>query len=258
MIKKKNRSTNLVLLLIISTVFLMPYISSCSKSGNASSVGLNIQLEVLNLSPSIQPVDLYLGYLKQNTISYSYPLNQGYFFLNTIDTPLQIKSSTTTSAALNFFSLSNINFQANHKYSLFITGSYSVLNPNSNSLTTIFTEDDTTQIPKVGFGKVRFVNASIANGLNSGIDVTANGTLAFSNVQFAKVSPYIQLPAGNYVFQMNVTGTPQTILSTSLGTTTIQDGTLYTLYSYGIPAQTDSAAFGAGVITNGASTTTTQ
>jgi len=258
MINKNNRITNGVLLLIISAILLMPYISSCGKSGNASSVGLNVQFEVLNLSPSIQPVDLYLGYLKQNTTSYSYPFSQGYFYLNTIDTPLQIKSSVTTSATQNFLSISGLNFQANHKYSLFITGNYNTLNTNASNITGIFTEDDSTHIPNVGFGKVRFVNASIPSGQNTGIDVMANGTVAFSAIQFAQVSPYIQLPAGNYVFQMNVTGAPQTILSTFLGTTNIQDGTLYTIYSYGIPSRTDSAAFGAGVIINGASTATNQ
>jgi hypothetical protein len=258
MINKRNSFTNGFLLLIITAVFLMPYISSCGKSGNASSVGLNVQFEVLNLSPSIQPVNLYLNYLKQNTNPYSYPINQGYFYLNTIDTPLQIKSSATTVATSNFITISNPGFQANLKYSLFITGNYNPLDTGSNSITSIFTVDDTAAVPKVGFGKIRFVNASIPSGQNTGIDVTANGTIAFSAIKFAQVSPYIQVPVGNYIFQMNVTGTPQTILSTGLGSTTIQDGTLYTLYSYGIPTRTDSAAFGAGVIINGSGVVVTK
>jgi len=256
MINKKNNITNGFLLLIMAAVFLMPYISSCGKSGNATSVGLNVQLEVLNLSPTIEPVDLYLGYLKQDVTPYSYPFNQGYFYLNTIDTPLQIKSSATNIATSNFLTLYP-NFQADHKYSLFITGNYNTLDTGANTITSVFTEDDSTAIPNVGFGKIRFVNASIPSGLNTGIDVTANGVAAFSAIKFGKVSPYIQLPAGNYIFQMNVTGTPQTTLSTSLGTTTIQDGTLYTLYAYGVPARTDSAAFGTGIVINGASTAVT-
>ncbi|WP_461453318.1 DUF4397 domain-containing protein [Mucilaginibacter sp.] len=246
MINIKKHTANGLLVLIFTTVFLTPYISSCGKSGNASSVGLNVQFEVLNLSPNLNPVNLYLNFLKQNTVSYSYPLANGYFYLNTIDTPLQIKSSATTSATQNFFTIHNLNFQANHKYSLFITGVYNV-DTALSTLVPIFTEDDSTAIPKVGYGKVRFVDASIQS---TGIDVTANGTLAFSGIKFAQVSPYVLLPAGNYVFQMNATGTPTTILSTALGTTTIQDGRLYTLYAYGIPSRTDSAAFGAGIIIN--------
>ena len=246
MITKKNSTTNGILLLIIAVVFLTPYISSCGKSGNASSVGLNIQFEVLNLSPSIQPINLYLGYIKQNTTAYSYPFSQGYFYLSTIDTPLQIKSSTTTSATENFITIHSLNFQANHKYSLFITGTVNADTSLSNIIP-IFTEDDSTAIPKVGFGKVRFVDAAIQS---TGIDVTANGIIAFPAVKYGQVSPYVTLPAGNYAFQMNSTGTPTVLLSTGLGTITIQDGGLYTLYAYGIPSRTDSAAFGAGFITN--------
>jgi len=248
MIGSKNNTLNGFLLLIITAVFLTPYLSSCGKSGNASSVGLNVQFEILNLSPNIQPVDLYLGYLKQNTNSYSYPFSSGYFYLNSIDTPLQIKSSATTLASNNFFTINHLGFQANHKYSLFITGLYVPTDTSQSTLTTILTTDDTASIPPVGFGKIRFVNAAAIQG--TGLDVTANGTTAFAAVKFAQVSPYVILPAGNYIFQVTQTGTPGTILSTSLGSTTIQDGHLYTLYSYGIPLRTDSSAFNTGLITN--------
>jgi hypothetical protein len=247
MIGRKKNTLNGLLLLIITTVFLTPYLSSCGKSGNASSVGLNVQFEVLNLSPNIQPVNLYLGYIKQNTNSYYYPVSSGYFYLNSIDTPLQIRSAATTLASSNFFTINHLGFQANHKYSLFITGLYNSSDTSQSSLTTVLTTDDTASIPPVGFGKIRFVNAAIQS---TGLDVTANGTLAFSATKFAQVSTYVELPAGNYIFQVTQTGTPGTILSTTLGSTTIQDGHLYTLYAYGIPLRTDSSAFNTGLITN--------
>lgn len=247
MIGKKNNTINGFLLLIVTTVFLTPYLSSCGKSGNASSVGLNVQLEVLNLSPNVQPFDLYLGFIKQNTNSYSYPFSSGYFYLNSIDTPLQIRSSATTSANNNFFTINHLGFQANHKYSLFIIGSYVSTDTAISTLTPLITLDDTATIPPSGFGKIRFVNGAIQS---TGIDVTANGTPAFSAVKFATISPYIVLPAGNYTFQLNQTNAPGVILNTTLGTTTIQDGHLYTMYSYGVPLHTDSSAFNAAVITN--------
>jgi hypothetical protein len=243
MTHKRNNSVTGFLLLFIASVFLMPYITSCGKSGNASSVGLNTQLEVLNLSPNVQPIDLYLDYIKQNTVSYSYPTFPSYFFLNSIDTPLQMR--TALNANNNLFSL-DFKFAANHKYSLFVVGTYNI-DTISNILTPIITEDDTTSVPPVGFGKIRFVNGAIQS---TGLDVTANSSVAFSNIKFAKVSPYVQLPVGNYIFQINPTGSPTTFLSTTLGTTTIQDGRLYTLYSYGIVGHADSSAFGAGVLIN--------
>jgi hypothetical protein len=247
MIGSKSNTLNGFLWLIMATLFLAPYISSCGKSGNASSVGLNVQFEVLNLSPNIQPVNLYLGFIKQNTNPYSYPFSSGYFYLNSIDTPLQIRSASTTLASSNFFTINHLGFQANHKYSLFITGLYNASDTTQSTLTTILTTDDTASIPPVGFGKIRFVNGAIQS---TGLDVTANGTSAFAAIKFAQVSPYVVLPAGNYIFQVTQTGIPGTILSTSLGSTTIQDGHLYTLYSYGIPLRTDSSAFNTGLITN--------
>lgn len=249
MMNKKKRTINGCLLMIMASVLLMPYLSSCGKSGNASSVGLNVQFEVVNLSPNILPVNLYLNYIKQNTNSYSYPLSSGYFFLNSIDTPLQIRSASTILANNNFFTINHLGFQANHKYSLFITGSYNATDTAANTITPILTQDDTASIPPVGFGKIRFVNGAIINP-GTALDVTANSSIAFSGIKFAKISPYVLLPAGNYIFKMNATGAPATTFNTNLGTTTIQDGRLYTLYCYGVPLRTDSAAFNAGVIIN--------
>jgi hypothetical protein len=247
MIGRKSNTINGFLLLIMATVFLTPYLSSCGKSGNASSVGLNIQLQVLNLSPNVHPVDLYLNYVKQNTNSYSYPFSSGYFYLNSIDTPLQIRSSATTLTNKNFFTINHLGFKANHKYSLYILGSYPPADTANNTLTSLITVDDTATIPPAGFGKIRFINGALQNAI---INVTANGTSAFNAVKFATISPYVILPAGNYAFQLSQTNTPGVVLSTTLGTTTIQDGHLYTMYCYGVALHTDSSAFNAGIITN--------
>jgi hypothetical protein len=236
-----NRKVSVFLFLFILVVFIIPFASSCGKGGNASAVGYNTQLEILNLSPDLQPVNLYIDFLQQGTTSYSYPISSGYFYLNSIDTPIQIRSSLFTT--VNLFGIDSI-LLANHKYSLFITGLKS-----DTSYTYIFTGDDFTATPNQGFGKVRFVNASLpATNLN----VLANNTIAFLNIKYKAVSPYVQIPAGNYNFQITTTATPNVVLSTpTLSTsTTIQDGRLYTLYSYGIINRTDTSAFGAALLTN--------
>jgi len=238
-----NRNNTLlgILFSFIAGIFFVPFISSCGKGGAASNVGLNTQLEILNLSPNVHPVNLYVGYLIQNSSAlYSYPYPSGYFYLNSIDTPIQIRSSLSTT--VNLISVGTP-LLSNHKYSLFITG----LTTGDSTVTSILTLDDTVTIPKVGFGKIRFINASV---LSPPIDVIANGTSAFPDTKYLQVTPYIQLPAGNYAFQMNPTGSPGTILTTNLAQTTIQDGRLYTLYTYGVVGRVDSAAFGAGVLTN--------
>lgn len=238
MAQRNNRGL-VFLSLFVTGVFLMPFISSCGKGG-ASKVGYNVQIQILNLSPDVHPVNLYVDFLKQNTTPYYYPNPSGYFYLNSIDTPLQIRSASVTTT--NLLSIDK-NMVANHKYSLFITGLAS-----DSTITSIFTYDDTAAIPQPGFGKIRFVNASLPN---TALDVTANGTLTsnFHNIAYKQISNYVQMPAGNYSFQVTATATPGAALST-LQNATIQDGRLYTLYTYGIALHSDTSAFGMQLLIN--------
>ena len=77
----------------------------------------------------------------------------------------------------------------------------------------------------------------------------ANGTMAFANNTYKKVTPFIEVPPGNYEFRFTQAGVP----TNELGKITnfpVMDGKLYTLYSYGIGGRVDSARFGANVLIN--------
>jgi hypothetical protein len=239
-----NKATLIFLSLFVTGVLLLPLLSSCGKTGVVNGTGSNTQIEVLNLSPDVGPIDLYANYIKQDASSYIFNTGGTYFYISPNDTPYQIRTALAPSVSI--ISTDNFNMASNHKYSLFITGE-----AFNSTIAGIFTADDTTAVPQVGYGKLRFVNASIQAQNNPSLDVTANGTVAFSAIKYEGVSPYIQLPAGNYNFLINVTGTPNTVFSTpSTQNVTIQDGRLYTLYAYGIVGQTDTAAFNAAIITN--------
>lgn len=192
-------------------------------------------MNVINLSPDVLPVYLYINYIKRNTSPYKYSIPSGYISIATLDTPLQIRNNSF----VNVLSLNGTTLAANTKYTWIITG----LN-KTGGLTSIFTVD-TAVNPKTGYGKVRFVHAS-PNTLP--LDLFANGTAAVQNQAFTKVSSFFELPAGNYDFKIYQTGT--TSLLADLKTTTIQDGRLYTIYTQGIAGHTDTAAFTAAVITN--------
>jgi len=244
MIIKNSKSYTFFLSLFVAFAVIMPFISSCGKGGQASSVGLNTQIEVLNLSPDLAPVNLYITFLSQGTGTYYYSINSGYFFVNSLDTPMQVRTASTTTSTINLLTI-DTTLLANHKYSLFITGLYT-----TDSLTYILTRDDTAKTPRVGFGKLRFVNASLPR---TNLNITVNGTLdtTFTAVPYKKVTNYVQLPAGIYTFQVSPTNSPATILPTpGLTNITIQDSRLYTLYTNGIVGRTDSSAFAGNVITN--------
>jgi len=241
MTSKKKVNILIWVFLLFAGGFLLANISSCGKGGNASPTGLNIQYEVLNLSPDLGPIDLFVNFTRVNAIGnpFIFGVNHGYFYVPSIVTPYQFRSALSSGSPiipLNSYQV----LKSGAKYSLFITGSFL-----SNSLDTIFTVD-TSLAPKTGYGKLRFVDASPS--ATGGLDVYANGTLAFSNIVYRKHSDYMALPAGDYDLQIDAKGT--TTILNEQKTVTIQDGRLYTLYAYGYTNVVDSASFTSAVITN--------
>ena len=227
-----------ILFIVVAAVIVIPFVSSCNKeSANASPTGLNTQLNIIHLCPDLlKPVDLFINLRQQNARSYVYGTPSGYLYLNSLATPLEIRSAQTN---LILFSKGDTALRQNTRYTVFITGLVA-----ENTRTSIFVTD-TDAAPRQGNGKVRFINAS-ARTVN--VDVVANGVTAFSNKGFKAVTKYLELPSGIYDFKIYQSGT-STVL-TDFANTTIQDGRLYTLYTKGVVGRADSAAFGAGIITN--------
>lgn len=219
-------------------LLLVSGIISCGKANTVIPVGANIQFQVVNLSPDLRPINLWVGFIKRN-IAYSYPTPSGYFSMASVDTPLQIRSALANVSTANLVSLDTV-LRANIKYTLFVTG----LRADS-TVTGIFTID-TSSSSTPGRGKIRFINASPRS---AGLDITANGTTAFTNRTYKTVSKFIEIAPGNYDFKITPNGVPANVLKT-LPRVNIQDGKLYTIYSYGIVGRVDSAAFGVGVIAN--------
>ena len=237
--EKKNKS--LYVFFLVGAVCIFSFaclLSSCGKTTTLPA-GSNILYQVINLSPDLLPVNLYIDNTKKNTTPYYYPTPSGYFSVTSIDTPYQIRSASVSISSTNILSLDNL-LKNNLRYTLFITGFRS-----DNSITSIFTVD-TAAVPTAGRGKVRFVNASAGSG---GLDITANGTYAFTNQVYKNVSKFIELPVGNYDFKIYPTGVTTTLYSDLPGVT-VQDGKIYTLYCKGVVGRVDSAAFGAAIIAN--------
>ncbi|MDB5132605.1 MAG: hypothetical protein JWR02_2354 [Mucilaginibacter sp.] len=238
MINDKANILNLPLF-IVGLLLLTLGIASCGKQASNSPVGLNIQYQILNLSPDLFPVNLYVDNQPVNSITnpFVYNVNHNYFYVPSVDTPYQIR--TALSSGLTLFSRHDI-LKSGLKYTLFITGASS-----DHSLAEIFTTD-TASAPVIGRGKLRFVNASPT--ATTGLDISANGTTAFSKIPYKTVSKYIELPIGNYDLQVKATGS--TNILKDLPAVTIQDGRLYTLYSYGYTTRIDTAAFNAAILIN--------
>jgi hypothetical protein len=233
-----NKNLLISIAMLLAIVIIVPMIGSCGKGATTSPTSTtSVQFNLVNASPDILPINLFINYSQINGSPISYPSATGYVGLPGIDTPMQIR--TAESSGATFFTIKH-HFLQNVRYTLYVTGQ-----KINNTLDTLITTD-TSAVPTIGRGKVRFVN-SAPNAL--GLDVYANGTLAFKNVGFKGVSKYIELPAGNYNFQVYNAGNTASVLTT-LQNTTVQDGKLYTMYTYGLVGRTDTSAFAASVITN--------
>lgn len=237
-----NKAIYSFLILFISAVFVVPFVSSCGKAGIVSGASSNTQLAVFNMSPNVGPINLYADYINQNATSpYIYTVTGSYFYISPSDTLFQIR--TTQFPSTSIISIDKLNLLSNHKYSLFVSGLASGIGYK-------LLIDDTAATAPSGFGKMRFLNTSIQSQ-DIGLDVTANGTLAFSAIKYNQLSDYVTLPAGSYTLQITQHGQSATVLSTpAISTITIADGSLYTLYSYGVVGQTDTSAFNAALFQN--------
>lgn len=258
-IKMENNQRNIAglkafLFLLICGGLIASFISSCGKGvGTSGATALNIKYQVVNLSPDLGPISLFIDYRQYNNLNFYYRSASGYFALSSIDTPFQVRSSPiqlssqVAASQIYFPHVDNI-LHANFKYTLFITGLMA-----DSTLSYVFLTDTALALPPLGYGKVRFLNASPGSG---SFDVYANGATApgFKNLKFNKVSPYVQMPAGNYTFQIYPAGTNVSSATAgaigSYSNLTVQDGRIYTIYSYGTSGRVDSLAFGTGAIAN--------
>src|ERR1700744_4147304 len=107
MSKRKNLFS--YILLAIAGVFVFTCLfSSCGKSNTVLPQASNTLYQVVNLSPDLLPVDLYIDNTKKNTSPFTYPNPSGYFSLTSVDTPFQIRSSSTVVSSTNIFGIDTL------------------------------------------------------------------------------------------------------------------------------------------------------
>ena len=80
--------------------WLLTGLASCGKSGAASPQGINVEYQVFNLSPDLFPVDLYIDNKQVNVNPFVFNVNQGYFYLPSLDVPFQFRSALNTGTTL--------------------------------------------------------------------------------------------------------------------------------------------------------------
>lgn len=237
-------NTPIVWLFNILCIIMLPMVITSCNANTGASVSPSAaatKILVVNASPDVLPLTLLIGSnrIGSTATTFKYPYPSSYYGIGN-----GIQNMQVLNTQLYTIKTRTDNLAANTNYTLYIMGLKSATTA-ADSIITVLTVDTATA-STIGSGKIRFVNASPRT---TGLDVTANGTTAFGGIAYSKVSPYVQMPAGIYDFKIYAIGAPGSVL-VDVPLITIQDGKLYTLFSYGLTGRTDTAAIGAKVIIN--------
>ena len=84
------------MLCIFGAGWLGTSLISCGKATTGNPQLVNIQYHIINLSPDLLPVDLFIDFRQVNTNPYIFSVDQGYFYVPSTDTPYQIRSALNT------------------------------------------------------------------------------------------------------------------------------------------------------------------
>src|SRR4051794_17982966 len=97
----KNSSNKITgLFLFIAMVLIIPIIFSCGKQDNASPSGTNVQYHVLNLSPDLFPVNLFINFKQANSKPFVFNIDQSYFYVPSVVLPYQFRTALVSGAEL--------------------------------------------------------------------------------------------------------------------------------------------------------------
>jgi len=172
------------------------------------------QLRVMHASPDAPAVDVLVNDGK--TLSnVSFPADSGYLSLLAGNYNLKVNAANTTTTVIN----ADATLARGKSYSIFAVGLLAGIEP-------LVLEDD--RISVADKARIRVIHAS-PDAPN--VDVLANDAKVLSNVPFKAASTYLEVPAGNYVFKLNVAGTATTALTSP--SIALEAGKVYTAVAIG-------------------------
>ena len=139
---------------MLFALLAMAVLSACNANTGASvsPSAATTKILVVNASPDLGPITLAVGSVQLGGF-FRYPTPSNYYSLGTGSQNLQIRNTKYTSVIIR-----NDVLAVNTAYSLYVMGIIGSTAP-ADSLSSILVAD-TASIPAIGYGKVRFVNAS--------------------------------------------------------------------------------------------------
>src|SRR5476651_2296459 len=134
----RKKSDNLVaksLVLIVAMLVAVSALQSCGKTAVVAATASTTKLCIVDASPDVLPVYIYLGNLQLGTKTFTFPTVSNYYSIFSGEQTFQVRNhNQSTFIAIDSTLLNNRN------YTLFITG-LATATTHADTLSYIFTTD---------------------------------------------------------------------------------------------------------------------
>lgn len=170
---------------------------------------------LFHASPDAPDLDIFLDNNQINARPFEYAKYYGYVQFPVGDKNLEISPLNGTTTLLD----TTLNFVTDKIYSVFLA--------NQAAKMEAFVVEDTSATPATGKAMLRLIHLSPdAPALDLTI-ANENGTALFENQSFKQATPFKEVTAGTFTFELRETGESDAILSTPQ--ISFQSGRIYTL-----------------------------
>ncbi|MBL1214609.1 MAG: DUF4397 domain-containing protein [Ignavibacteriae bacterium] len=206
-----------------------------NEAGNAfvDLMAATTNVKVVHASPDAPAVDLLVNDAIAGS-GLAFPNNTGYLNITAGTKNVKVNVAGTSTTVIN----ADVLFNAYNNYSVYAVDAAANIAP-------LVIEDDLT-VPASGKAHVRFIHLSPDA---PAVDITlTDGTIIFGNNSFKDFTAFTPLDAGSYDLQVRVAGTSTVALE--LGTITVTEGNIYTVFAKGFLNGTGDQALGAEIIVN--------
>jgi hypothetical protein len=216
--------------LLILSAFITLGLFSCKNNGDLAPIVLTANLNVVNASADT--INFYQNGARLNNASILVPgYEYGYLSVPSGSTIYQFKKAGNVNYLIPNYPLK---LDSNAFYSLFVAG---------ETTDKLFLIKDTTSLaPSTTAATIRFVNASPSLSLD-----VKMGALSFSNQAFKSATSYNYITTGAITVKIYQSGTTTLLAS---GPVTLIAGTIYTLFTRGVPSGTGQNQFAVSLIIN--------
>ncbi|MCX9155320.1 DUF4397 domain-containing protein [Niveibacterium sp. 24ML] len=175
------------------------------------------QVRVMHASPDAPAVDVLVDGAAALT-NVPFPADSGYLSLLSGTRNFKVNAAGTSTTVIDVSPA----LAAGKSYSVFAVGFLAGIEP-------LLLEDNRTVVADKA--KVRVIHGSPDA---PAVDVLANDAVVVPNVPFKGVSGYLEVPAGNYVFKLNLQGTSTTAFTSP--SIALEAGKVYTAIAIGSAA----------------------